>query len=97
MSDWVAMSLFETDIQSFIIKLWFEDARQDGGLVTWRGQITHVPSGTHKSVQTLEEIASFILSYLEHMGVRVDWRSRHRPWLSRWVSRMSKMTRMRGR
>ncbi|HKP51328.1 MAG TPA: hypothetical protein VJ183_01605 [Chloroflexia bacterium] len=91
------MSLFETDIQSFIIKVWFEDARKGGGLVTWRGQITHVPSGARKSVQTLDEIAAFILPYLERMGVRIDGRSRYKLWWSRWMARMGKMTRMRGR
>lgn len=70
------MDFHETNIQSFIVKLWLEEAPREGKSATWRGLITHVPSGASRSVQTLEGIGLFILPYLRHMGVRTSWRWR---------------------
>ncbi len=53
--------------QSFVIKIWLVDV-EDGGL-TWLGRITHVPGGEKRYIVKLSEIASFILPYLQTLGV----------------------------
>jgi len=42
----------------------------------WRGHITHVPSGTRRYIENLNDIPLFIRPYLERVGVkfrRFDW------------------------
>jgi len=87
------MPLSEIDIQSFIVKLWLEGSRREDEPVTWRGQVTQVPSGTHCSAQSIEEIAFFILSYLERVGVRIDWRWRFKRWMWRRMGRVCRSRR----
>jgi hypothetical protein len=66
----------ETDIHSFIIKIWLEETVEEAGQVTWRGHITHVVSGQRRYIQDLEDITTFIQPYLGEMGVRpgLGWR-----------------------
>lgn len=64
------VDLFEVDTHSFVIKIWLEETAEEAGHVTWRGQITHVPSGEKRYVQELPEISRFIWSFLEKMGVK---------------------------
>lgn len=73
--------------QSFIVKVWLDDKAEDGGPATWRGQITHVPSGEQRYLTDLEEIPPFVAPYLEQMGIKmgVRWRIRH--WLIRALLR----------
>ena len=68
---------------SFIIKLWLEDAGEAEGQVTWRGHITHVPSGTRQYLKNLADIIAFIAQYL---SVAEKTASR-RPW---WQRRLAK-------
>ena len=56
--------------QSFIIKVWLEETVEETGRATWRGRITHVPSEKQRYIEDLDAIASFIVPYLERMGVR---------------------------
>ncbi len=58
----------ESNIQSFIVKIWAEDAREVDGGPAWRGQVTHVPGGERRSFQDLEDLGNFIERYLERMG-----------------------------
>lgn len=75
------MDEIESAAQSFIVRVWIEERAQEGGCGTWRGHITHVPSGERRYLKNLEEIEDFISPYLESMGVklRIRWRIRH--WL----------------
>ena len=74
------MDEFESDIQSFIIRVWVEDHSQEAGKGTWRGQITHVSSSKRRYLKNLDEIGDFISPYLEEMGVRPGMRWRLRRW-----------------
>jgi hypothetical protein len=66
----------ETDresVISFIIKVWLEDASAVLGRPSWRARITHVPSGAQRYLTRMDEIAAFIVPYLEAKGVRLEW------------------------
>jgi hypothetical protein len=78
------MSLCEFNTHSFIVKVWLEEPADAQHGATWRGHITHVPSGTRRTVQTLDDIDRFIATYLERMGVRRTTGQRVQQWLSRW-------------
>ena len=80
------MESLEPDAQSFIVKVWVEDAVEKGGRGVWHGHITHVPSGKRHYLKNLDEIQDFIAPHLEEMGVRLDtsWRVVH--WFKRlWM------------
>lgn len=77
----------EPDTHSFIIKLWREEAGDETSRGTWRGHITHVPSGARRYLEDLGEIRRFIGPYLEGMGVEVGLRERLRQWIRRWFLR----------
>jgi hypothetical protein len=59
-------------IHSFIVKIWLEDRDENTHQTTWRGHITHVPSGERRYISTLEGIIEFILPHLKKMGVPLD-------------------------
>jgi hypothetical protein len=67
---------------SFIVKVWLEDAAEDGHVV-WRGQITHVPSGARHSFDRLAAIGLFISPHLESLGVPMRLSARLRSWAGR--------------
>jgi hypothetical protein len=67
--------------QSFIVRIWLEETVEEAGAATWRGQITHVPSGERRYLKDLDEIVAFIAPYLEGMGVKFDLCWRVRQWL----------------
>ena len=58
--------------QSFIIKIWLEDTLDEADEATWRGHITHVPSGERSYLKSLADIGHFVTRYLVAMGVKVD-------------------------
>jgi hypothetical protein len=60
----------ESNIYSFIIKIWLEEEPAEAGQAIWRGHITHVPSGERRYIQRLNDIRIFILPYLQAMGVK---------------------------
>ena len=73
----------ECEVHSFIIKLCIEAGSEVADTASWRGHITHVPSGRRGYLKDLHEITAFIAPYLEAQGVRVGpWR-RVRHWLRR--------------
>ena len=71
----------KSNLHSFIIRLWFEEAGEEVGPRIWRGHITHVPSGTRRYLKDLNEIIAFIEPYFEAEGIELDWRRRLRQWL----------------
>ena len=52
---------------SFVIRIGIEETVQEAGTATWRGHITHVPSGERRYVEDLAKIPAFIAPYLEKM------------------------------
>lgn len=66
-----AIEAFELNIHSFIIKMWLEEVSEESSRATWRGHITHVPSGARRYLQDLNEIIAFIMPYLETDGQQV--------------------------
>jgi hypothetical protein len=68
------MDLSESDSHSFIIRIWIEETVEEAGRATWRGHITHVPTGERRYFQNLGEIVTFIAPYLGQMGVKPKWR-----------------------
>ena len=78
------MDLYETNTHSFIVKIWLEETVEETGRVMWRGYITHVPSGERRYLENLDDIAAFIIPYLEGMGVELGIQWRVKQWLKRW-------------
>ena len=66
---------------SFIVKVWLERTRSAVHGPTWRGRITHVPSGERQYVDELDAIALFIVPRLAALGVRLSPVWRLRGWL----------------
>ena len=62
----------ESNIYSFIIKIWLEEVAEEAGQAIWRGHITHVPSGERRYIRHLDDIRVFILPYLLAMGVKAE-------------------------
>jgi hypothetical protein len=65
------MDLFEANTHPFIVKIWIEESAEEAGEATWRGHITHVPSGSRRYISSLGDISAFIVPYLKQMGVQV--------------------------
>lgn len=62
------MDVLESNIHSFIIKIWLEEPARDNDPAIWRGRITHIPSGEKRYLSEIEEIRVFISPYLRKMG-----------------------------
>ena len=75
------MDVFEANTHPFIVKIWLEESAQEAGRATWRGHITHVPSGERRYVKHLDDVTSFIAPYLAGMGVEFEPTWRIRQWL----------------
>ena len=77
------MGTSESKVHSFIVKLWQED---DGtGESKWHGNITHVPDADRRYFQDVNDIVSFIKSYLASDAGTVAT-SKKAGWL-KWVRR----------
>jgi hypothetical protein len=70
--DGIGMDLSEAYNHSFIVRIWLEETVEEAGQATWRGHITHIPSGERRYVECLDEIPAFIVPYLERMGVKLQ-------------------------
>lgn len=57
---------------SFIIRFWVAQPPANDEPPRWRGQITHVPSGERRYLQSFAELQAFILSYLKVLNVETD-------------------------
>jgi hypothetical protein len=78
------MDLLESNTHSFIVKIWLEETVEEADRATWRGHITHVPSGERRYLKDLDGITAFITPYLAEMGVRLGNGWRMEDWL-RWL------------
>ena len=73
----------ESGTQSFVIKVWLEDTGEETARATWRGHITHVPSGERRYLKNLEEVTAFIAAHLETMTTKTQAHG----WSERWIER----------
>jgi hypothetical protein len=71
----------QPDTHSFIVKVWLNEHRRDGGRPGWHGRITHVPTGHHHHFSQVKGIAVFITPYLHQLGVRPTLSWKVRQWL----------------
>ena len=62
------MQLFETSTESFIVKIWTDEANNTQAV---QGQITHVLSGEQRNFNTLDEINGFMMPYLQEIGMDI--------------------------
>ena len=69
----------ESNVHSFIVKLWLEDEGQRKGANNWRGYITHVPSGERRYLKELPDIIAFIKPYIGDVDTTLV--SQFRRWL----------------
>jgi hypothetical protein len=74
----------ESKAQSFIVKLWLEEAGGVRGKAVWRGYITHVPGGERRYLRNLSDISDFIGRYMAEAAVKPGLRVRLRNSLRRW-------------
>lgn len=92
----ISMDLYEANTHPFIIKIWLEETGEGAGRATWRGHITHVPSGERRSLVSLGEIPLFVQPYLADMGVEFEagrLRKIWRIWAYLWGCATSKKRR----
>ena len=70
----------ETCMVPFIVRIWVDEAPEAGSDRSWRGKITHVPSGQSATVTDLDDASGFMLTYLQSLGVKptLYWRLRQR-------------------
>jgi hypothetical protein len=66
------MEHFEATTHPFIVRIWLEESAEEADRATWRGYVTHVPSGERRYIHALDEIVAFIAPYVESMGVRLS-------------------------
>ncbi len=71
-TDATRTDLVEFNTHSFVIKIWFEVTPNETKKRSWRGHITHIPSGERRYVTNLFGILTFMMRYLKAMGIRVD-------------------------
>jgi len=79
------LEAYESNMHPFVLKIWLEETASEAGRATWRGHITHVPSGERRYLKDLDGIISFVLPYLGRMGVRSGMVWRARRWLKRRI------------
>ncbi len=65
---------------SFVVTIWLEETAEEAGQATWRGHVTHVPSGDRGYLARLDDIVTFIRPYLARLGVtaKLPWNERGR-------------------
>jgi hypothetical protein len=72
---------FESVTHSFVVRIWLEEDDR----ATWRGHITHVPSGDRQYVERLSDIIDFVSPYVD--GMKLGRVSRFKRW---WLARRLK-------
>lgn len=73
----------EPTSHAFVVRIWREEGPRR---LLWRGQITHVASGAHRSLTRLGQLDAFVCVYLEQLRVELPlaWRIR------RWLGQLSR-------
>jgi hypothetical protein len=84
------MNLPENNRRVFIIRIWREPREIEGAQPEWRGVIESAYDDQRRYLKSLDEIITFILPYLDKMGVKVDMDGRLKQWLKRQQSTLPK-------
>jgi hypothetical protein len=58
-------SITDTNIHSFIVRVWFEEFQSETHSPVWRGHDRHIPGGELRYFKNLNEITEFIKSHLK--------------------------------
>ena len=58
------MASIQPNTHSFIVKVWLVETSDKTVGLTWRGRITHVPSGRFRYFTNASEISIFMTPYL---------------------------------
>jgi len=66
------MDLDESQLHSFVIKFWLEDAVENTNRTAWRAKITQVPGGAHRYIKSFNEMADFMTAHLKWLGVEAS-------------------------
>lgn len=74
---------FESQTHSFLVRFWLEKAPTQDSHAVWRGHITHVASGTRRSLKHPSKVTEFIALYLYQADREYSWRYR----IGRWFTR----------
>ena len=77
----VGMNSLEATSHPFVIRIWLEDSAEEARRATWRGHITHVPSGERRYLHDLDDMAAFVAPYLESMDIKLSLWWRVRQWV----------------
>jgi len=77
------MDLTGSDVQSFIVKLWFEETAGGNQRRLSHGYVTHVSSGKRRYVMGLDGITEFIAECFALAGVKLGVRWRLTLWSKR--------------
>ncbi len=78
------MAVPESNVHSFIVKLWLEAADGKADQANWHGHVTHVSSGERQYIKSPREIERIVTPYLQAEGYRPGWRWRVRQWWRGW-------------
>lgn len=82
----VVMDLTESDVQSFVVKLWLEPTEGNQPRLS-HGYVTHVASGERRYFKDVGGITEFVVECLERVGVRPGLRRGASRWLKRRLAR----------
>lgn len=66
------MEQYEFNTHTFVAKIWLEETADEAGRASWRGHITHVPSGERRYFEQLQVMCEFVMHYLAQMDVKID-------------------------
>ena len=83
--------LFEDNTHSFIVRIWLEKTTEQADQGTWRGHITHLPSGEQCYIKDLDELSDFVATYLKEMGVKTGGRRWVKDYLRRLRARVERV------
>ena len=55
----------ETNILSFIVRIWKEDLSSQEPQMVWRGHVTRIPDGTRRYFKDINEIPDLMMAQLK--------------------------------
>lgn len=76
-----------TERQSFVLRVWLEEAAQHGRRAPWRGRIIHLPTSEECYTGDLNRIRDFVARHLDRMGARLPLPRKLRLW---WGDRLAR-------
>jgi hypothetical protein len=62
----------QSEIHSFIVRLWVEETETGKNPPVWHGHITYVSSGERHYIRSLNEIPEFIQTHLDLNGGEIQ-------------------------